>query len=456
MTQRQRMTESGEELKGWLGKLLGVDQGMEVLWQQLEKDHILSEYYQDYCDKKGLLRAAREKVREARELCHALGDVGRAPQPQRSGKGPGGSQEEYFEVELGDYEHMRARSYEEVLAREAGFTQEIADFRRNLLCGRQLTQEQAHGLLESPAARFLQPALFERWQIPLIGHKAKLLEYEPSQDERKIDLRATIYVEPPGVTKTVRYANNDAAEIDGKTIDWHWYLHLDAKRGMGIAPERRVLRYRDRDGLKVEMWVWPGSVLDILRGFGARWAGRLGWEEEDMTLWLLCGRPPRFDPLTAKVRYKRGSPLTVELAVHPWVPAETVLANYRKIQRQLLGKENHRLKSRSLEVVRFVETCIREEEGARPPWRELLERWNEEHPAEERFFDLRNFARVYKDTLERVAHYSFDEPRRKPIVARGQEEERQKVAEAEASKHRLIAAFNGHIEKHGNRWPEGG
>jgi len=427
---------------------------MEVLWQQLEKDHILSEYDQDYCDENGLLQAAREKVREARELSHALGGVGRAPQPQNSGKDPGGSQEEYFEVELGDYEHKRAGSYDEVLAREAGFTQEIADFRRNLLGGRLLTQKQAHGLLESPAARFLQPALFERWQIPLIGHKAELLEDESSHDERKIDHRATIYVEPPGVTKTVRYANDDAAEIDGKATDWHWYLHLDAEGSMGIAPERCVLRYRDRDGLKEEMWVWPGSVLDTLRGFGARWAGRLGWEEEDMTLWLLCGRPPRFDPLTARVRYKRGSPLTAELTVHPWVPAETVLANYRKIQRQLLGKENHRLKSRSLEVVRFVETCIREEEGARPPWRELLKRWNEEHSAEERFLDLRNFARVYKDTLERVAHYSFYKPRRKPLSPAAKRRRDKKVAEAEDSKHRLVAAFEGHIEKHGNRWLE--
>jgi hypothetical protein len=214
-----------------------------------------------------------------------------------------------------------------------------------------------------------------------------------------------------------------------------------------------VLRYRDRDGLKEEMWVWPGSVLDALRGFSARWAGRLGWQEEDMTLWLLCGRPPRFDPLTAKVRYKRGSPLAVELTVHPWVPAETVLENYRKIQRQLLGKENHRLKSRSLDVVRFVESCIRQE-GARPPWRRLLERWNEEHSAEERFSDLRNFVRAYKDTMERVAHYSFYLPRRKPLSPAAKRKRDQRVAEAEASKDRLVAKLEAHIENHGNRWPE--
>jgi hypothetical protein len=216
-----------------------------------------------------------------------------------------------------------------------------------------------------------------------------------------------------------------------------------------------VLRYRDTDGLKEAMWVWPGSVLDALRCFSARWAGRLGWKEEDMTLWLLCGRPPGFDPLAAKVRYKRGSPLAVELTVHPWVPAETVLENYRKIQRQLLGKENHRLKSRSLDVVRFVETCIREE-GARPPWRKLLERWNKEHSDEERFLDLRNFVRVYKDTLDRVAHYSFDPPRRKPLSPAAKWKRDKKVSDAESFEDRLSTALEGHIVKHGNRWPEEG
>jgi hypothetical protein len=447
------MARDTAELKNRLGKRLGIDAGIEVLWGHLEGDKFVSEFEAGLCDEDEILEEARKRIREARELSYALGETKRAPQAASSGKESGRSpQEEYFEVELGDYEQNRARAYEEVLAREAGFTQEIADFRRSLLGERLRTLAQAHELLESPAARCLPHALFDQWQIPLTGHKAELLEYESGQDERDIDHRATIRVEPPGVTKTVRYANDDAAEIDGKTIDWHWY-HLGPEGSMSIPPERRLLRYRDRDGLKVEMWVWPGSVLDVLRGFSARWAGRLGWQEEDATLWLLCGRPPRFDSLTAKVRYKRGSPLTIELTVHPWVPAETVLENYRKIQRQLLGKENHRLKSRSLDVVRFVESRIREE-GVRPSWRKLLERWNEEQPAEERFSDLRNFARVYKDTMERVAHYAFYPPRRKPLSPAAKRKRDQRVAEAEASKDRLVAMLEAPIEKPGARWPE--
>jgi hypothetical protein len=447
------MNKNIEELKGWLGRRLGVGEEIEVLWHQLENDHTLSEYSQGYYDKNDVLGEAREKIREAHELSQALGGARRPQRRENGGKESRRSlQEEYFEVDLGDYEEKRARAYEEVLAREAGFTQEIANFRRGLLGDRLLTLEQAHDLLESPAARFLQPALFEQWRIPLTGHTAELLEYESSHDEREIDHRATIRVEPPGVTKTVRYANDDAAEIDGKTVDWHWYLHLDAEGRMGIHPERRVLRYRDRDDLKEEMWVWPGSALDALRGFSARWARISGWEEEDMNLWLLCGRPPRLDPLTAKVRYKIGFPLTIDLTVHPWVPAETVLENYLKIQRQLLGKENHRLKLRSLDVLRFVENGIREE-GTRPPWRRLLERWNTERPAQDHFRDLRNFARVYKATLDRVAHYSFYLPRRKPLSPAAKKKRDKKVAEGEAFMERFAASLEAHVEKHGNRWP---
>jgi hypothetical protein len=168
---------------------------------------------------------------------------------------------------------------------------------------------------------------------------------------------------------------------------------------------------------------------------------------------LLCGKPPRFDPVTAKVRYKVGRPLTVDLSVHPWVPSETVLENYRKIQRQLLGKENHRLKSRSLDVLRFVEGRTREE-GARPPWRMLLKRWNEEQgTAKDRFRDLRNFARAYRETLERVAHYPFYLPRHNPSSPAAKKRDK-KIAEGEAFKERFVASLRAQIEEHGNRGSE--
>src|SRR5215210_5757260 len=134
------MNKNIEELKGWLGRRLGVGEEIEVLWHQLENDHTLSEYSQGYYDKNDVLGEAREKIREAHELSQALGGARRPQRRENGGKESRRSlQEEYFEVDLGDYEEKRARAYEEVLAREAGFTQEIANFRRGLLGDRLLT-----------------------------------------------------------------------------------------------------------------------------------------------------------------------------------------------------------------------------------------------------------------------------------------------------------------------------
>jgi hypothetical protein len=110
------------------------------------------------------------------------------------------------------------------------------------------------------------------------------------------------------------------------------------------------------------------------------------------------------------------------------------------MQRQLLGQENHRLKQRSLDVVRFVEMCIRHE-GRRPPWRKLLERWNKQHDPEESFGDVRNFQRVYKRTLDRVAHGNFYLPRPKPLSPAAKRKMDETVAQAKASEERILESL---------------
>jgi hypothetical protein len=106
-----------------------------------------------------------------------------------------------------------------------------------------------------------------------------------------------------------------------------------------------------------------------------------------------------------------------------------------------------------LDVLRFVERRTREE-GRRPPWRILLKRWNEEQSTvKDRFRDLRNFARVYRETLDRVAHYSFYLPRRNPSSPAAKKRDK-KVAEGEAYMRRVATSLRAQIEEHGNRGPE--
>lgn len=388
------------------------------MWQRLEQDHDVGEFRQDFIDEEEILRRAREKLSAARELVQAFGAQTSTPRKLQKNDKEGESDERYFEVDLSDYERERAAAYEEVLAREAALNQgpdgslPIANWRRNLFGEKLLSPEEAHELLESPAARFFQPGMFGEWNIPLLRHKAEVLEYDSGADKLYIDHRATIKIDPPGIVKTVSYANQDKAGFDPKVIDWHWYFYGDTKDD-GISPEECILRYKDRDGLEEEMWVWPGSVLDSLHSISSYWARVLGWKEEDMTMWLLTGEPSKWKPLEVKVRYKIGNPLTVSFTVHPWMSADTVARNYRRIQHQLLGRDNRPLQPRSLAVLRFVEGRVRQSGGERPSWARLLNEWNEQCRPKWRYENRSNLSRTYRKTLQSVAHSSFFLPMRR-------------------------------------------
>lgn len=440
------MRKTTEELRTWLEQRLGTPGGFDVLWQRLEQDHDLGEYRQDLIDKEEVLCLARKKVAEAHELSQAFGDKASGPQRRRKDEKEDEPDERYLKVDLSAYEIERARAYEEVLAREAALNQgpdgsfPITNWRRRFFGERLLSLEEAHGLLESPAARFLHPGLFEEWGIPLVGHAAEVLEYDSGTAKPHIDHRATIEVDPPGVVKTVYYADQKRAGFDPEGPDWHWFFHWDKEGNDGVSPEERLLRYKDRDGLKDEMWVWPGSVLDSLRSTGARWARALGWEQEDMTMWLLTGEPFEWNPLKARVSCKIGRPLTVSLAVHPWISANTVVRNYRKIQRQLFGRDNRPLRPKSLAVLRFVEKRAREVGGKRPSWSRLMDEWNSQYRAGWHYTDRRNLSRDYRKALDAVAHSSYYLPKRRVSSAAKRKAER-KNAEAHEAASRTLKRF---------------
>lgn len=422
-----------------------MPEGFKVLWQQLEQNHDVGEFRQGFIDEKEILRRAREKLSAARELVQAFGGQTSTSRKLQKNEKEDEPDERYFEVDLSDYERERACAYEEVLAREAALSQgpdgsfPIANWRRNLFGEKLLSLEEAHELLESPAARFFQPGMFGEWDIPLPRHKAEVLEYDSGADKPYIDHRATIRVDPPGVVKTVYYADQGKAGFDPEAIDWHWYFYRDTKDD-GISPEERILRYKDRDGLKEQMWVWPGSVLDSLGSISSRWARVLGWEEEDMTMWLLTGDPFKWNPLKAKISYKIGRPLTVSLTIHPWMSAETVARNYRKIQHHLSGQDNRPLQSRSLAVLRFVESRTKESGGERPSWAILVDEWNEQCRTEWRYDNRSNLARAYRDALHSVAHSSFFLPMRRVSPAAERKAKRQND-EATASITRMLEAL---------------
>jgi hypothetical protein len=242
--------------------------------------------------------------------------------------------------------------------------------------------------------------------------------------------------------KTVYYADRDKAGFDPESIDWDWYVHRGDKED-GVTPEERTLHYKDRDGLKEKTWVWPGSVLDSLRSTSSHWAGILGWEEEDMTMWLLTGEPVEWNPLEAGVSYKTGKPLTVTLTIHPWMSAETVTRNYRKIQHQLFGRDNRPLQPRSLAVLRFVEDRIRQSRGKRPSWARLVDEWNEQCRSDWQYENRSNLSRTYREALYSVAHSPFSMPMRRVSPAF----QRKMKRLDEESKAAVTRVFEGLVER---------
>lgn len=418
------------ELRVWLAKKLAREDVPDHMWKMLMRDG----YANPRISEKDV--EAQDLVHEGKRLLEAAS--GRL----RLEAGRGGDVKpptDYFEIELSDYEKERARTYEDVLARHASLNQgpdgsyPITDWRRNVLGERLPTLAEAHELLESPATRFLQPGHFCEWNIPLIGHEAEVIGYDSGATKPYVDHRLTLKINPPGVTKTVCYSDQREVEFDPEVMDDRWGRYC-GRDGDCIRPEERILRHKDRDDLKEKMWIWPGSVLDSLRSMSAHWAKLLGWEEEDMAMWLLSGKPPRFHPLMARAHSKGKGPLTVTLDIHPWVPAETVECNYRWIQNQLFGKEVRPPGERRLAVLRFVEQHIREH-GERLSWAQLVKVWNQSCPKKWRFGDRSNFARAYRETLEVVEQRSIYMLRRKSSDAAKRKAKKRREEKEAALKH---------------------
>jgi hypothetical protein len=347
-------------------------------------------------------------------------------------------QEDYFEVELDGYERERQRAHAVVLARLASKEKEVIEFRRDFLSGELLTTEQAYNFLESPATWYFGLDFFEAWEIPLIEHKAEIVEYDEGWGKSEIDHRVSVRADPPGTVKRAQYAPHWVPAIGDGTIRKVCF-YSDRERTQAKHPNEHPLTYRDREGVKATINPWPFSVLDELRWRCNRLARLYSWEEEDMVWVFLTGEAPSLPALKLRVKYTQSGP-RITLTAVPWISAEAVKRNIEKTQKHILVKNPRELPWRSLAVLQFVEKVIRTE-GERPPWSELLSRWNRVHP-QWSYKSWRGFAQTYRRTLDNVAHspVRFPQTRSSPKVQYRESEVRE----------RIMRALEGDIEKHGD------
>lgn len=296
---------------------------------------------------------------------------------------------------------------------------EVKEFREKALPGRFLTADEAHALIASPAARSFDRRWFEEWGIPFVGHHAEILDTGPrGTDFSPVDDWMTIRVDPPGITKTVRYAypregdtNTRCAVQSGAAVPIHSYLPIES-HGDAVYPS----------------WLWPGSVVDELYELSVDLACALDWplasmgnltgtrpSSESAAWFILTGEAPQVRPIGARWETKHGSlhlnpQWRIRLTIPPWLPEEEVLLAFRALRRQRPEGRQMPKTSKPLEVARFVWERERRDGYREPaPWTAWVEQWNKEHPGH-RFESASHFRTYFFRGDAAVKHLNFDWP----------------------------------------------
>lgn len=308
------------------------------VWKYLIKDGlVISGTKVGSVEWEDLVRVARDLLEHRREV---LEEAGRWRNPRR--------RTEKEEPELGAKEKARAEALGEYIALRAALDSQVRQFRKEVLGGRLLTPEQAYSFVYSPANQCFPIAWFKERRIPMREHYSSSYPYKYyddyyeswGKDEHGDPCRLyNIYIEPPGesFSKAI-YEPLDEDDRDSVSIP---LLSSDPVGG----PEE-----------------WPvevGSVLDVLRRVCNPLVKASGyaWREEQATWFVLTGESTpsvAIDGQTETVFGDLTTRGTITLTAEPWVPAETVLRHYRRMQRAMLQQDNRPLSDKSLALFRFV------------------------------------------------------------------------------------------------------
>lgn len=303
-------------------------------------------------------------------------------------------------VSLSESELQRKAASEEYAAFRAARDGGTRWFRNRVLGNRLLTAEQARELVPSAAARFLEENTFEfaGGEIPLIGHHATLEGYERVEGgtEWEVHHRATVSVDPPGMTETVENMFDEAPQPGSRTPRFK-----DRTDG-------QPLYFVNERGRARKVSVWDGSLLERLRHLSEGLAQEFRWEPAQATMFVLTGQVPAIPPLKVTGYLRSRSEIledttrvpihidaTINMTASPWVPARTVTMAYREAQTKILGSGGGKPPSvKNLRLFRFVIGRIQslsepaaEAIASRVPGRarmpegeELVGEWNETYP----------------------------------------------------------------------------
>jgi hypothetical protein len=292
---------------------------------------------------------------------------------------------------LRQYEARRASAYGELVAWAGTQMPSVQRVREQILGGCLLPLPDAIAWLQSPAVALFPRRALESRGIPLVGHTATLVEQSPDEDGPP-----PILVQPGDVIlKAVRRASSA-------------YMTLEYAEEDGSVGVTSYVRF---------------SVVDEIARAARALESALPWTQVQAVGFLLCGMVPVIQPLKVGYRHSLGpiEHATITIRVEPWVSAQTVEASYRRVQKELLGRENRPLMGTGLDVLRFCLPYF-EPAGGNQSWEHLRVEWNRTNP-DRPYTDRRNFARDFeraKNQLGRPGYRAERHRRRsRPIDSQG-------------------------------------
>jgi hypothetical protein len=405
-----------EELREreWLAQRLGMDDVPGSLWTELKDelyvDEALNKDYEGGRD--ALEKRARRLIRLSQEITSESEDS---------------DSERLKPAPLGDYERERARAFAEYLAKTVEAGSVVQNFRRRILGVEKLGEEQVWELVSSPALGYLSPTWFLIHDMPVLGNQVRIISEERRTWHESVHPAYTTLEADLVVEVELPDGRRETEEIPITTDQQPETLVLPHTKGL----PRQKFR------------VWRPSILGILSSLSKMFSEHYPWREEDAAWFVLTGEVPETSPLAWETEWQEYTDQhAITLTVEPWVSTETVADLYSELRRRTLGRNTRRLSVRNLAVFRFViaqleapapsedkplfggrrprkgsmigrlESKLWHLEG--PSWRTLLERWNQAHPEEWSYDDVRLFSRDFYRAHKAIAR-PYTRPYKKSV-----------------------------------------
>jgi hypothetical protein len=168
----------------------------------------------------------------------------------------------------------------------------------------------------------------------------------------------------------------------------------------------------------------PEHILDEMLSIAQRLGWRYRWTYRDTWWYLLTGQAPYIQPLRVHYEYVSDEEhypnmAQLTLILEPWVDAKDLERVYRDVQRQVLGGDNRKKPTRTLDAVRFVARRMREH--GRESWSKLHTEWNRSQTHLVRRYESRGALELaFKRFTRAVYHEPTYEPAKpEPWEARG-------------------------------------